>query len=100
MLMRDQAPDLILYNGAITTLHPQLPECSALACKDGRVLMARLFGATPTGGVEVVYKLLSWSEGHFNFTAMPVSVADEIGLRITHLLLEGARRHDESGAPA
>lgn len=75
-------------------------ESARLYCKDGRVLMARLFGATPTGGVEVVYKLLSWSEGHFNFTAMPVSVADEIGLRITHLLLEGARRHDESGAPA
>jgi CheY-like chemotaxis protein len=67
-----------------------------LYCKEGRVLMARLFGANPQSGVDVVYKLLSWTDGHFNFTAMPVSVADEIGLRITHLLLEGARRHDEA----
>lgn len=67
-----------------------------LYCKEGRVLMARLYGATPLSGVDVVYKLLSWTDGHFNFTAMPVSVADEIGLRITHLLLEGARRHDEA----
>lgn len=38
MLSRDAAPDLILYNGAITTFVPELPHCSAIACKDGRVL--------------------------------------------------------------
>jgi predicted amidohydrolase YtcJ len=38
MLTRDQAPDLILYNGRITTFVDGLPECSAIACKDGRVL--------------------------------------------------------------
>lgn len=70
-----------------------------LYCKEGRVLMARLYGANPLSGVDVVYKLLSWTDGHFNFTAMPVSVADEIGLRITHLLLEGARRHDDEASP-
>lgn len=37
LLARDPAPDLILYNGRIATLHPDLPRCSALACKDGRV---------------------------------------------------------------
>jgi CheY-like chemotaxis protein len=67
-----------------------------LYCKDGRVLMARLFGATPMSGADVVYRLLKWTDGHFNFTATTVSVPDEIGLRITHLLLEGARRHDEA----
>jgi predicted amidohydrolase YtcJ len=38
MLTRNPAPDLILYNGKITTFVPALPECSAIACKDGRVL--------------------------------------------------------------
>lgn len=46
--------------------------------------------------LEAVYTLLGFTDGHFNFTAMPVSVADEIGLRTTHLLLEGARRSDEA----
>lgn len=67
-------------------------------CRDGRVMAARLYGSTPMSGVEVVYKLLAWTDGHFNFTAMPVSVNDEIGLRTTHLLLEGARRNDEAHA--
>ena len=38
MLTRDPSPDLILYNGKITTFVPELAECSAIACKDGRVL--------------------------------------------------------------
>lgn len=37
-ISRDLAPDLILFNGAITTLFDQLPHCRALACKDGRVI--------------------------------------------------------------
>jgi predicted amidohydrolase YtcJ len=37
LLSRDPAPDLILYNGHITTLAPELPRCAAIACKDGRV---------------------------------------------------------------
>jgi CheY-like chemotaxis protein len=66
-----------------------------LYCREGRVLAARLFGATPMSGVDVVYQLLAWTDGNFNFTSMPVSVTDEIGRRTTHLLLEGARRSDE-----
>jgi DNA-binding response OmpR family regulator len=78
-------------------------QSARLYCKDGRVMAARLFGASPSigqvTGAEVVYRLLRWTDGHFNFTAMPVSVTDEIGLRTTHLLLEGARRSDEALAP-
>ena len=37
-LVRDLAPDLILHNGQITTWDPDLPHCSALACKDGRIV--------------------------------------------------------------
>lgn len=38
MLSRDLAPDLILFNGVITTFCPDLQRCSAIACKDGRVV--------------------------------------------------------------
>lgn len=74
-------------------------QSARLYCKDGRVLAARLFGAAPMTDVEVVYKLLTWTDGHFNFTATPVRVSDEIGLRTTHLLLEGARRSDAARMP-
>src|ERR1700691_597148 len=33
-----QIPDLILYNGRITTLDPKYPEAANLAIKDGRVI--------------------------------------------------------------
>lgn len=38
LLARDLAPDLILYNATIYTLNPALPRCSAIACKDGRIV--------------------------------------------------------------
>ena len=37
-LMRDLAPDLILFNGQITTWDKDLPHCHALACKDGQIV--------------------------------------------------------------
>lgn len=38
LLARDLAPDLILHNAVIYTLNPALPRCSAIACKDGRIV--------------------------------------------------------------
>ncbi|NWG20472.1 MAG: amidohydrolase [Chloroflexi bacterium] len=35
---RDLAPDLVLFNGAITTFDHGMPRCSAIACKDGRIV--------------------------------------------------------------
>lgn len=31
-------PDLVLFNGVIHTLWPDLPRCAAIACKDGKVV--------------------------------------------------------------
>ncbi len=38
LIVRDLAPDLILYNGQITTFYAPMPRASALAAKDGRVV--------------------------------------------------------------
>jgi predicted amidohydrolase YtcJ len=38
LLARDPAPDLVLLDGQIATLHPELPRAGAVACLDGRVL--------------------------------------------------------------
>jgi predicted amidohydrolase YtcJ len=38
LVARDPAPDLVLHGGAIHTLWANLPRCSALAAKDGRVI--------------------------------------------------------------
>ena len=37
-LANSLAPDLIVYNGAITTFAADMPTCSAVAMKDGRVI--------------------------------------------------------------
>lgn len=38
LIVRDLAPDLILYNGKITTFYDPVPRVSAIAAKDGRIV--------------------------------------------------------------
>lgn len=67
-----------------------------LRIRDGRVIAAGLQGDGLTlRGIEVVYELLAWADGRFDFIAAEISGADEIGASTTHLLMEGARRLDE-----
>ncbi len=81
--------------------------CGRLVCRDGRVLAAELLvegtasaPQRPQRGSEVVYQMLAWPGGRFDFTSGEVHAEDEIGTKITHLLLESARRHDEAAAAA
>jgi DNA-binding response OmpR family regulator len=48
-------------------------------------------------GAEVIYELLRWKQGQFQFTSLEVEMEDRIGTSTTHLLMEGARRIDEGG---
>lgn len=84
-------------------------ETGRLVCQAGRVLAAELLAPSgPRGGgpnrcergVEVIYRMLAWHSGRFDFTSGEVHADDEIGTQITHLLMEGARRLDEAGAEA
>lgn len=83
-------------------------ETGRLVCRSGRVLSAELLAISGARGgpghaergVEVIYRMLTWHSGRFDFTSGEVHADDEIGTQITHLLMEGARRHDEAEAEA
>jgi CheY-like chemotaxis protein len=69
-------------------------QSARLFVRKGRILAARI-DRSPLRGAEAVYKLLTWSEGQFDFNAMDVDMDDEVASSTTHLLMEGARRIDE-----
>lgn len=67
-----------------------------LRLRAGQVIAAGLRGDGPERrGVDVVYELLAWRDGRFDFVAAEVGGADEIRTSTMHLLMEGARRADE-----
>jgi DNA-binding response OmpR family regulator len=64
--------------------------------RGGRVVTARIDGAPDPVNEECVYLLLEWSTGSFEFNACEVTEKPQIQVTTTHLLMEGARRIDES----
>jgi two-component system, OmpR family, response regulator len=67
--------------------------------RDGHVLSASFDGGQGSASSDVVFELLTWKTGSFQFTALEVEMEDKIGTSITHLLLEGARLIDENTGP-
>jgi CheY-like chemotaxis protein len=66
--------------------------------RTGRVIAARIDGRSSPVNEECVYHLLRWKAGTFEFDQSEVDMKDEIGTTTTHLLMEGARRLDETSA--
>ena len=66
--------------------------------RDGRVLAASFDEDASVRGADAVFEMLTWKEGLFHFTSLEVDMVDQIGTSTTHLLMEGARRIDESAA--
>jgi len=66
--------------------------------RSGRILAARLDGRSSPVNDECVFRMLSWKTGAFVFDQTEVEMEDEVGASTTHLLMEGARRMDESAA--
>jgi Domain of unknown function (DUF4388) len=65
----------------------------------GRVVRARIDGAVRRSRKPAVFEMLGWGHGRFDFTLLQVDVgeyANEIGSPTTRLLMEAARRADES----
>jgi DNA-binding response OmpR family regulator len=66
--------------------------------RQGRVIAARIEGKSHPVNQECVFHMLSWKSGAFEFDQTDVEMDDEVGTSTTHLLMEGARRMDESAA--
>ena len=64
--------------------------------RDGKVVDATIDGITMAANEECIYSMLAWSQGSFEFRQGEVDVADTISRSTTGLLMEGARRIDES----
>ncbi|MDY0003074.1 MAG: response regulator [Polyangia bacterium] len=88
MEMERKSGILVLRNDQVT---------ARLFLKEGRILAARFEGRSEPRGAEVIYELLRWTQGKFDFNSLEVDMEDELQSSTTHLLLEGARRLDEGG---
>ncbi|HUH05216.1 MAG TPA: response regulator [Kofleriaceae bacterium] len=64
----------------------------------GRIIAARIEAKGSPVNQECVFHMLSWKSGAFEFDQTDVDMNDEVGTSTTHLLMEGARRMDESAA--
>lgn len=63
--------------------------------RDGRVVSAVHDASPALRDAELIYRVLGWSKGAFEFKALTVEMGDEVQTSTTHLLLEGSRRLDE-----
>ena len=87
--------ELDLKTGILELTRFATPE-ARLWLRKGRIVAAKLDGADDLPDAEVIYKLLTWTRGRFEFHAQPVDIDDRVNQRITALLMEGARRIDEA----
>jgi uncharacterized protein (TIGR02266 family) len=68
-----------------------------LFMRNGRLLRIEINGlVADSTSIEVVYDVLDWTQGQFEFTAQDVSGEDLIARTVTALLLEHARITDET----
>lgn len=67
-----------------------------LFVREGRVVRATIDGRRHPVESEAVLTMLSWSSGAFEFLASEVQLTDEVRSSTTTLILEAARRLDET----
>ena len=63
--------------------------------REGRIVGALLDGDPTLRDAELLYHVLRWSSGVFEFKSLPVEMRDEVQISTTHLLIEASRRSDE-----
>lgn len=84
--------------GVLSLLRRDPPYEATLYIRDGHLYGAQLGGRRPLSHAEAVYDLLRWHSARFEFVSRPLDLPDAIGLPTSELLLEGARRIDDSHA--
>lgn len=83
--------------GILTITRDDEDEVSAkLYIRNGHTIAAEIVGLEEPRNELAVYFILEWSSGNFSFDAGPFERAVEIDSSTTALLMEGARRIDES----
>ncbi|HEY3320450.1 MAG TPA: DUF4388 domain-containing protein [Planctomycetota bacterium] len=77
-------------------------EHARLFLRKGRVLSAVLEGGNAAAelrdGPEAIYYALAWKDGGFDFGQRDIEMEDTVKAPVTALLMEGARRLDESAS--
>jgi hypothetical protein len=71
-----------------------------LFVRGGRVVRAVIEGGRRVSGIEAVCQLFAWDTGRFELWHARIDEDDEMGVSTTFLLIEAARRHDETRANA
>lgn len=75
------------------------PRLATLHVRNGDVVRVDMVDAPPgLEGFERLLHVLDWQRGWFELTPSEVTARDEVGTRVSHALMEHARRKDESGA--
>jgi CheY-like chemotaxis protein len=80
----------------LLTLHGEGGLVGQILVREGRVVHARLTDRDDPIDADAVYYFLQWSAGEFEFMTCVVEGPDRVQVTTTALLLEGARRLDES----
>lgn len=80
-------------NGILLVEHTN--ETGRIFLRKGRIIRAEI-DEPPVSGAAAVYQMVTWGAGSFDFLAGDVGGVDEIQASTTFLLMEGARRLDES----
>jgi CheY-like chemotaxis protein len=75
-------------------------EVARVFVSEGRVLKVEMSAVNGvTQPKDRLMRLLDWREGHFEFAPAAVGGRDELGVTVTQVLLEHARRTDEQNTP-
>lgn len=82
--------------GLLVLHHRDPDERCRLFLSQGRIVDAVMDEGPQALHVDAVYHALRWSSGQLEFRALPVEMRDQIGTSTTAVLMEGARRMDES----
>lgn len=82
-------------SGILIVSEAELNLTGRMFLRDGQLLAARMDGHESPINEEVIYQMLNWRSGTFEFNQSDVDMQNEIKGSTTHLLLEGARRMDE-----
>jgi hypothetical protein len=80
-------------NGILLVEHTN--ETGRIFLRKGRIIRAEI-DEPPVSGAAAVYQMVTWGAGSCGFLARDVGGADEFQASTTFLLMEGARRLDES----